>query len=443
VPETYTPFTWVDGSAGGTPITAARLNSIETGIESMDDRTAALELNILAPVTVTYAASVTIDAATGALFHITATGALTIAAISNPTNGQLVTIQVLASGADRVVSFSVGGVASGTVTSGTWATWTLRYNSGTSTWALGATSLAGGAGGTYTDEQAQDAAAAMIAAGTHSGITFTYDDVNNKISATVTSAEGATYTGNKTINGRFGVNKTTSVKQPVNIGSTLNAATVAGNTDDKVGIELSANFTGDFTGDTGSNPGFAWGLNLFATTGSAASDGKGLSNLTGALLEMSIGTPSGTTFPVVRGLQAEAAFYGASAGCTVTQMESMRVSAPKRKDGAVAGTATNVYCLFVEDPGAYPVGATNAWALFVEGGVSRFQGRMDVSGTILSYNSSLSLQGDYSGAGVIQLTTNNIGFFGVTPVARQSLPASGTVTAANIRQALINLGLCV
>jgi hypothetical protein len=43
VPETYTPFTWVDGAGGGTPITAARLNSIEQGVESMDDRVTALE----------------------------------------------------------------------------------------------------------------------------------------------------------------------------------------------------------------------------------------------------------------------------------------------------------------------------------------------------------------------------------------------------------------
>jgi hypothetical protein len=34
-------------------------------------------------------------------------------------------------------------------------------------------------------EAAQDAIAAMIAAGTHTNITFTYDDTNNKLSATV------------------------------------------------------------------------------------------------------------------------------------------------------------------------------------------------------------------------------------------------------------------
>jgi len=45
VPESYTPFTWADGSAGGTAITAARLNNIEAGVESMDDRVTALEDN--------------------------------------------------------------------------------------------------------------------------------------------------------------------------------------------------------------------------------------------------------------------------------------------------------------------------------------------------------------------------------------------------------------
>ena len=40
----------------------------------------------------------------------------------------------------------------------------------------------------YTDEQAQDAIAAMIAAGTHAGITFSYNDATNSLSATVTGA---------------------------------------------------------------------------------------------------------------------------------------------------------------------------------------------------------------------------------------------------------------
>lgn len=43
MPETYTPFTWADGSGGGTPIVAIRLNNIEQGIETIDDRVTALE----------------------------------------------------------------------------------------------------------------------------------------------------------------------------------------------------------------------------------------------------------------------------------------------------------------------------------------------------------------------------------------------------------------
>ena len=42
----------------------------------------------------------------------------------------------------------------------------------------------------YTDEKAQDAVAAMFANGTHTNITFTYDDANNAISATAAAGGG-------------------------------------------------------------------------------------------------------------------------------------------------------------------------------------------------------------------------------------------------------------
>lgn len=50
----------------------------------------------------------------------------------------------------------------------------------------------GGGGGTYTDEQAMDAVAAMFAAGTHVGITFSYNDAGNAISATVSGVSTPT-----------------------------------------------------------------------------------------------------------------------------------------------------------------------------------------------------------------------------------------------------------
>jgi uncharacterized protein (AIM24 family) len=43
----------------------------------------------------------------------------------------------------------------------------------------------------YTDEQAQDAIAALFGAGTQSGVTFAYDDAGNRISASVTGGGGS------------------------------------------------------------------------------------------------------------------------------------------------------------------------------------------------------------------------------------------------------------
>lgn len=45
MPETFTPrpTPWANGASGATPITAAELNRLEAGIESMDDRVTALE----------------------------------------------------------------------------------------------------------------------------------------------------------------------------------------------------------------------------------------------------------------------------------------------------------------------------------------------------------------------------------------------------------------
>ena len=58
------------------------------------------------------------------------------------------------------------------------------YLRGDNTWAVPSVS----GGGTYTDEQAQDAAAALLTGGSHSGISFTYDDTGNKVNATVAGA---------------------------------------------------------------------------------------------------------------------------------------------------------------------------------------------------------------------------------------------------------------
>lgn len=54
----------------------------------------------------------------------------------------------------------------------------------------------GAGGGTaYTNEQAQDTVAAMLVNGTHTGISFAYDDVNAKINATATGGGTGGTTG--------------------------------------------------------------------------------------------------------------------------------------------------------------------------------------------------------------------------------------------------------
>jgi hypothetical protein len=87
-----------------------------------------------APVTVTYAASITVDAALGCVFRVTATGDLTLADITGGIDGQSVALEVLASGGDRVVTITGGGVV--TVASGQRWTASFRYNSTANVWLL-------------------------------------------------------------------------------------------------------------------------------------------------------------------------------------------------------------------------------------------------------------------------------------------------------------------
>jgi hypothetical protein len=134
------PTTWVDGSVGGTPMTAAALNLRDNNVRDHQTRLAALEARTLltraaaAPVTVTYASSVTLDATLGSTFRITATGNITLADITGGVDGQVVTLEILASGGDRVVTITGGGAV--TVASGTWWSGSFRYNAAASAWLI-------------------------------------------------------------------------------------------------------------------------------------------------------------------------------------------------------------------------------------------------------------------------------------------------------------------
>jgi hypothetical protein len=87
-----------------------------------------------APITVTYAASVTLDASTGCVFRVSATGNLTLTDITNGVDGQTVALEVLASGGSRTVTITGGDTA--TVPSGKWWTRSFRYSSTASAWLL-------------------------------------------------------------------------------------------------------------------------------------------------------------------------------------------------------------------------------------------------------------------------------------------------------------------
>lgn len=192
------------------------------------------------------------------------------------------------------------------------------------------------------------------------------------------------FAGAQRINAPLGINVSATARQPFASHQTMSAT--ATGSEDKVGHALINIITGDYSASTGSNAQFAFGLNVFTTTGTAAGDGHG-ANITN-IVEASVKSPAGTTIPVVQGMLVEAAFFGAASGATVTQMESLRVASPKRKDGATAGTATTAYGLIVESVLTTAVGATSAFSLFVAGGVTRFGGRVDVTDTIANNGSS-------------------------------------------------------
>lgn len=84
------------------------------------------------PVTVTYAASITLNAALGSVFRVTATGDLTLTDITGGTDGQTVRLEVLASGGTRSVTVTGGGVSS--VPSGQWWTDTFCFNAVANSW---------------------------------------------------------------------------------------------------------------------------------------------------------------------------------------------------------------------------------------------------------------------------------------------------------------------
>jgi hypothetical protein len=213
------------------------------------------------------------------------------------------------------------------------------------------------------------------------------DIVDPQFAATAKVGAPNVFTQPQQVNGWLGVGVAPSARQPFNTFVSLTPGMTG--TKDKVGNALVTFLEGNFSsGETGSNPLFAWGLNVFTCTGFDANDGAGLNIYN--LVETALAAASGTV-PVAVGLMSEVAHFGPAAGMHAEQMISHLVGAPKKKDGATGGTSGTAYGLKIENVTAAAAGATTAFALFVEGGISRFQGRVDIQGDIQSQTNSIAL----------------------------------------------------
>lgn len=94
------------------------------------------------PNTITYATTITLNAALGNAFKITATGILTLNPPTNPIDGQMMMVSILASGANRAVTISssiqltTGCVTPFTVNNGKVGYFGLRYSVLSGNWTL-------------------------------------------------------------------------------------------------------------------------------------------------------------------------------------------------------------------------------------------------------------------------------------------------------------------
>ena len=101
---------------------------------------------------------------------------------TNPDNGIITFASSGGGGGGGITTEDAQDAAASLFTGGTHTGITFSYNDTNNT--INATVNA--SSGIYTDEQAQDAAATILTNGTHSGIAFTYNDLANTLNASVT-----------------------------------------------------------------------------------------------------------------------------------------------------------------------------------------------------------------------------------------------------------------
>jgi hypothetical protein len=375
--ETYSTVTWTNDA--GERINATNLNRMESGIESMDDRTAALEVGMQAPVTLTASGgSITPNAAQGSLFRHVATADVTLAAPINGADGQVITVQVQASGGAR--NLTVGSSAPVNISSGGWWNGELRYHQGSDTWVLvaggGGESASGSLGladdhtwpgtqrfvSTFGGGQSTASGTYPTSGGGNPGIEFATGTSNWRIDnsggtlrflqagiKTVTSLDFTGRLATRLVEcDLMAVGSNTSPRHLMPIGLTMDGSTFTGATPnaDKVAQPLAVTFKGGFANEVALgqvNPGWLWGANDFVVTGTASGDLAGIEDLMSRLTEVHCYAP-GAALNTLTGLQCEAAMD--SPGGTAVNVYALRVIGSRIRNG----TVTNAYGAYITEP---------------------------------------------------------------------------------------------
>jgi hypothetical protein len=281
--------------------------------------------------------------------------------------------------------------------------------------------------------------------------------------------------------GKLGLGASPTPRNPINSLQQVDGGSVGTTGADIVGGSFATKFTGDFTSMGGPDPGFIWGWETFTITGNSAGDLAGVTNLIGGNIELALAIPSGHITTVI-GFQCSAELWGAAAGATVDNMISAYVDPPSRKSGATGGSVTTAIGLQVNTP---TVGANN-FAIYQAGsGTNRFDGQVQVGGSLIGIGTggAMQIQNGFSGGGTFQLFDSThgahvflipgsstgevqirdsastralmratgdglkLGFYNVNPVTRAAAITAPTdlatsITAINaIRTALTNIGI--
>lgn len=151
-------------------------------------------------------------------------------------------------------------------------------------------------------------------------------------------------------------------RQPVNGAVVIDGPTGKNFPGDKVGYAFSAIIQGDFTGDTGGNPLFAWGANDYVITGTNAGDLTALANLTARETEVHLQSPN-ANLDYLTALQVDATVDDTATGAHVGTMYGVHVTA--LVDQAAGAVVDNAFGMYIEEPTA----AANNVALGVSGKV--------------------------------------------------------------------------